>query len=538
MATWRRHLPWLAPTASSLLLFTAFLPGQFAWAGFTWAIPLALWSATEPSWKTWRRATGLAALITWSIILIWLRHVYPPLGWLGWIIVSSYCALYLFTWLLALRWIFPTLGGRNWAYRLLAIMGLAGLWIGLEALRGWALTGFGWLPLAASQVSNPVMLSLCEVTGQLGLSGAVILGNLAVARWIRRQIVERRDVSGPQNILTGLTPEIYLGFAPVALAFAIHVEFRLSLINSIDTTHDLRVAAVQTDVDPNAKWDSQRLAEQLESLRELTRDAGRTKPDFILLPEAAIAVLPLRHPGYLATLRDLSQETGCPIVLGALEERKEEYANAIAAVGPEGVIGLPYAKRHLVPFGEYVPLADWLPLRKVVPISRDCLRGMNATPILLSTRAGDTVILGPLVCYEDVFPELARDHALAGADVLVVLTNDAWYGRELGAWQHAAHSSLLAAATRLPVVRCGNAGWSGSMDTLGRGTPVLREGTVYFQGGFALSSVSYNTQRRETPTFWVRHGDWITPPSIALFALAVLMRRRLKISPVSTQTPS
>jgi apolipoprotein N-acyltransferase len=418
------------------------------------------------------------------------------------------------------------------------MLGLAGLWIGLEALRGWALTGFGWLPLAASQVSNPVMLSLCEVTGQLGLSGAVILGNLAVARWIRRQIVERKDLTGPKNILTGLTPEIYLGFAPVALAFAIHVDFSLGLVHSANTTRVLRVAAVQTDIDPNAKWDSGSLSEQLESLRELTRDAGRTKPDFILLPEAAIAVLPLRHPGYLATLKDLSRETGCPIVLGALEERKEEYANSIAAVGPEGVIGLPYAKRHLVPFGEYVPLADWLPLRKVVPISRDCLRGMSATPILLSTRAGDTVVLGPLVCYEDVFPELARDHALAGADVLVVLTNDAWYGRELGAWQHAAHSALLAAATRLPVVRCGNAGWSGSMDTLGRSTPVLHEGTIYFQGGRELPSVSYDTQRREMPTFWVRHGDWITPPAIALFALAVLVRRRLKISPASTQTLS
>jgi len=101
-----------------------------------------------------------------------------------------------------------------------------------------------------------------------------------------------------------------------------------------------------------------------------------------------------------------------------------------------------------------------------------------------------------------------------------------------------AHSALLAAATRLPVVRCGNAGWSGSIDALGRSTPALRGETIYFQGGFELPSVSYDTQRHETPTFWVRHGDWITPPSIALFALAVLMRRRLKISPASTQTLS
>ena len=527
-AAWRRHLAWLAPAASSLLLLIAFLPGQHAWAGFIWAIPLALWSATEPAWRVWRRATGLAALLTWLILLAWLRHVYPPLGWLGWTVVSTYCASYLFAWLLALRWVFPSLGGRGWTYRLLGLLGLAGLWVALEALRGWALTGFGWLPLAASQVGNPVMLSLCEMTGQLGLSGAVILGNLGVARWIRRQLVERRELAARGGILTGLTPEIYLGFAPVALAFAIHLDTGLAVAREgAPEATQLKVAAVQTDIDPNAKWDSARLSDQLESLRELTREAAASQPDVILLPEAVIAVLPLRHPGYLATLRDLSREAGCPLVLGAIEERGEEYANAIAAVGPDGVVGAPYAKRHLVPFGEYVPLADWLPLRKVVPISRDCLRGAAAVPIPLATRDGRTLLLGPLVCYEDVFPELARDHALAGADALVVLTNDGWYGREQGAWQHAAHSVLLAAATRLPVLRCGNAGWSGSIDILGRANPALREGSIYFRGAAGLVPVTVDPTRRDRPTFWVRHGDWIVPPAVALAALLILLRRRL-----------
>lgn len=530
-AAWRRHLAWLAPAASSLLLLLAFLPGHYAWAGFVCLIPLALWSATEPAWSTWRRSTATASLITWLILLIWLRHVYPPLGWIGWIAVSAYCASYLFIWLLALRWIFPTLGGRGWAYRLLGLLGLASLWIALEALRGWALTGFGWLPLAASQVDNPVMLSLCEVTGQLGLSGAVILGNLGVARWIRRQLIERRDLAERGNILTGLTPEIYLGFAPVALAFAIHLDTGLSTRERLATAVPVSVAAVQTDIDPNAKWDTGRLSDQLESLRELTRDAAKTQPDVILLPEAVIAVLPLNHPGYLATLRDLSRETGATLVLGAIEERKGGYANAIAAVEPEGVNGPTYAKRHLVPFGEYVPLADWLPLRKVVPIESDCVKGTAATPLLLTTREGHIVRLGALVCYEDVFPELARDHALAGADALVVLTNDGWYGRELGAWQHAAHSVLLAAATRLPVVRCGNAGWSGSIDALGRATPALRDGSIYYRGASALSPLSIDLTRRVRPTFWVQHGDWIVPPALALAALLALVRRRIGRQP-------
>jgi apolipoprotein N-acyltransferase len=143
----------------------------------------------------------------------------------------------------------------------------------------------------------------------------------------------------------------------------------------------------------------------------------------------------------------------------------------------------------------------------------------------LTTRAGRTFMAGALVCYEDVFPELAREHALAGADVMIVVTNDAWYGREAGAYQHAAHSALLAAATGLPVIRCGNAGWSGSIDALGRARPVLVDGSVYFRGARLTEPVSLPRTRPE-PTPWVRHGDWAVGLGGLLFALAYVWRRR------------
>jgi apolipoprotein N-acyltransferase len=132
---------------------------------------------------------------------------------------------------------------------------------------------------------------------------------------------------------------------------------------------------------------------------------------------------------------------------------------------------------------------------------------------------------GALVCYEDVFPELAREHARAGADVLLVVTNDAWYGREAGAYQHAAHSVLLAAATGLPVVRCGNAGWSGTIDSLGRTFPVTEQGSVYFRGARVTAPVSL-PRVRQPDTFWVRQGDWAVGLGGLLFALAYVWRRR------------
>lgn len=516
-----RHLPWVAGTASALLLFLAFLPGAGGWAAFLWAIPLALWSARQPAWGKWMRVTALASAGLWLALLAWLRHVYPPLGWAGWILLSLYCALYLWVWLLALRWVFASLGERGAGDRLLGCLGLAGLWLALEALRGSALTGFGWLPLSASQFDNPVMLALCQVTGPLGPSAALILVNLGLARWILRQFADRRDgTPAPAGgMLRGFTPELYLSLLPVAAAFWLHIHSAAERRETVA----VRVAAVQPDVDPNRKWDAAAANGLVRSLSALTREAGANRPDLILWPEAA-APFPLGTPAYAAQLRALAAETGATLVIGVIEGRDGGYANSIAAVGPEGPTGPAYAKRRLVPFGEYVPGADWLPLRKVVPIAEDCLRGEGPTPILAPVGGEGTVALGALVCYEDIFPELARDHALRGAQALVVLTNDAWYGRELGAWQHAAHSALLAASTRLPVLRCGNAGWSGVIDAAGRPSPALRDGSIYFRGQADLGEALLPTA--PVPTFWSLRGDWVAPPAVALAALAALRRRR------------
>lgn len=520
-------MTWLAPSASAILLFIAFLPGPFAWAGFTWAVPLALWAMTGPDARAWRRSTAAASLLTWVALLAWLRHVHPPLGWLGWGLLSAYCALYLWAWLQALRWVLPWCGGRALPDRILGIVGLAALWVLLEAARGWALTGFGWLPLAATQAGNPVMLALCEVVGQLGLSGALILANLALARWIRRQFVETRPADGrAPTLLGGLTPELYLGLAPVLAAFWLHLSHLADAAREEAEGRgaSLRVAVVQTDVDPYRKWDPASANELLRRLGAMTATAAAENADLVLWPEAA-SPFPLSDQAYADFLRELAGASSTTLVIGAVDARDGGYANSIAAIGPEGQLGAPYDKRHLVPFGEYVPFADILPLRKLVPIPQDCVPGSAARLLAVPDARGRAVLLGPLVCYEDIFPSLARDHALAGAQALVVLTNDAWYGRELGAWQHAAHSILLAAATRLPVARCGNAGWSGWIEPSGQAFPALREGSIYFRGASALGDRRIPAASRPA-THWTSVGDAPLLLPCSLLALLLAMRRR------------
>ena len=522
------RLAWGGTSLTALLLFFSFGPVGHPFIAFIALVPAAIAAAQLPDFNTWRRASFATSWVLWISLLIWLRHVYPPLGWLGLILLTAYCALYPFVWLLALRWIFPACNNAGLPARLLAMLGLAGAWGLLEWLRATALTGFGWLPLAASQTDNPVMLSLCAWAGPYGLSIVLVLFNLGLARWIIRLIgFYQADAKlvplGPLGWLNRITPELYLGLVPIGLSF-------LALLDRNSRTahvaHEYVTAAVvQTDFDPHGKWDSARLQDHIEVIGRLTLDvAASQKADFILWPEAALP-LSLESEPYVARLSSLAKAARTPLVIGAIDRRGNGYGNGVAIITEEGVQKPTYAKRHLVPFGEYVPFADFIPLRKVVPINEDCIAGKDVALLPLTSRRGFTFSAGALVCYEDVFPELAREHAQAGADMLIVVTNDAWYGREAGAYQHAAHSILLAAATGLPVVRCGNAGWSGSIDALGRSFPVTNKGTIYFQGSQLISPVAIAKGPHEM-TFWVRYGDWAVSLGGVCFGLTYGWRRR------------
>ena len=522
------RLAWVGAALTALLLFFSFGPVGQPFCAFIAFVPATLAATLKPAWRTWRRASFATSWALWVALLVWLRHVYPPLGWVGLVLLTAYCALYPFVWLLLVRWIFPACSGASLPARLLAISGLAGAWGLLEWTRSSVLSGFGWLPLAASQTGNPVMLSLCAWAGPIGLSVALVLFNLGLARWIVRLIESYREdatlrPAGPMGWLRRLTPELYLGLLPVALAF-------IAALHEAGTkahgAKDVRAGIVQTDFDPNAKWDSARLQDHVETIGRLTFAAASQKPDFILWPEAALP-LSLESDGYLRRLQSLAKATDTPLVLGAIDRRGAGYANGVAIVTAEGLQKPVYAKRHLVPFGEYVPFADFLPLRKVVPIDEDCVAGTSAALLPLTTRRGDTFMAGALVCYEDVFPELARAHALAGADLLIVVTNDAWYGREAGAYQHAAHSVLASASTHLPMLRCGNAGWSGAINAYGYATPVTEQGSIYFRGGKTAASVQVVPGRART--FWVKHGDWAVGLGGLLFALTYVWRRRRSV---------
>jgi apolipoprotein N-acyltransferase len=236
---------------------------------------------------------------------------------------------------------------------------------------------------------------------------------------------------------------------------------------------------------------------------------------------------------------DLVARAKAPLLLGSvgvenLGQPDERWINGAFLVDPQsGLRPEMYAKRHLVPFGEYVPLRPILGwLEKVVPIGGDFTPGSDPAPMVFLMK-DVPVAMAPLICFEDIFPGLARSSVRAGADALVVLTNNGWFGEGGAAYQHAAHSVLRAVETRRPVLRAGNGGWSGWIDEFGATRAVVTdpERGVYFRGARAVE-VTRDFRWIGQQSFYVRYGEWFVM-ACALFVLFAGLTLRLAPPPES-----
>ncbi|MGH7995709.1 MAG: apolipoprotein N-acyltransferase [Opitutaceae bacterium] len=512
----------LATAVATTVSFPPFHASELAY-GF--AAPAILWAYRRPRLRLYAGTLGAAQIAAWLALLVWLRHVTV----VGWLILGALVGVWVGVWYLAVWWTMPRMVGRSAPVRLSMQAGLAGLWVVIEWTRTWLLTGFPWLPLSASQWQVPSVLQIASYTGAWGVSFVLIMVNIGFAAYAHRLFFEQRKGFNKRS------QEFLLALFLLLVCLCVQVT---EIAGRAERAQPFaRVAFVQPDIPQSVKWQPGEGAHIVRVLRRLTTLAGRTAPDLILWPESAFPWPAEGDPQARALVEDISKQAGAPILFGTNAvtyggTAGERWYDAACLVTPQdGLDPHYYAKRHLVPFGEYIPwrfLFGWL--SKVVPIGSDFSTGTAPTLLMVPMRSGEAA-MGPLVCYEDVFPNLARESVLAGADALVVLTNDAWYGQEGAAYQHAAHSVLRAVELRRPVLRCGNAGWSGWIDEYGgmgtdRDPHVLTsdEHGVYFRGTRTLDVVR-DPKWIGRESFYCVHGDWFVLVSalIAAFAYALAL---------------
>jgi apolipoprotein N-acyltransferase len=248
---------------------------------------------------------------------------------------------------------------------------------------------------------------------------------------------------------------------------------------------------------------------KLDRLMDLVAAAHTTPPDLVIWPESATPRgMFSDDTNHRFTIRQTAR-TGTPLLLGSLEPgdtpdddgHLPAYNSAILVGADKDAPLQSYRKRHLVPFGEFLPFRDWLPewVRELVP--GDLEPGREANLLHLSTAQKR---IGALVCFEDSLAPETRALAREGAQLLVNLTNDAWFGKSAAAQQHLANAKFRAVETRLPLLRCANTGMTCHIDSLGR---VEQQLDPFTEG---MMSVSVPVMEAPVQTLYTRWGDrWI-----------------------------
>lgn len=345
---------------------------------------------------------------------------------------------------------------------LLAPLVFAALWLALDALRGWVLTGFPWLYAGYSQLEGP-LAGLAPLGGVWLLSFAIVLTATLLTE-LPRLFARKRALAGSLAILAAVWGgALDVGQHPWTTAKA----------------EPITVAAMQGNVAQSIKWDPQKLEMQLLLYRDMT---FRSRPvDLIVWPETAVPILKEHAEGYLTMMNRFAKErqsaliTGVPIRQPNIEGELRYY-NGLTTVGEAHGT---YLKQKLVPFGEYVPLQDLL--RGLItffdlPMS-DFARG-TPEQALLQAKGHQ---IAPFICYEVVYPEFAASLA-AQSDILLTVSNDAWFGHSIGPLQHLQMAQMRALEAGRWMIRATNNGVTVLIDPQGRVTeqvPAFEEAVLY-----------------------------------------------------------
>jgi apolipoprotein N-acyltransferase len=249
----------------------------------------------------------------------------------------------------------------------------------------------------------------------------------------------------------------------------------------------------------------------------MTRQLAGAHLNFVILPETAFPFY-LRHPDnapYYALLTGLAREMGVPMLVGSLERIDEKTYNRVFLISRTGDVLGHQDKVHLVPFGEYLPLERIFGYLE--GLTRESGRFAPGRGFRALRLPGRDVPFGVFVCYESIFPDIARACAKDGAEFLVNVTNDAWFGTTAAPYQHFAMGVLRAVENGLPLVRAANTGISGAVDASGRVLVTTRL--------FEPASITAQIVPRRERTFYTRHGDLLVVLCAVATAGALFYRR-------------
>ncbi len=587
---WLAAWPWLAALASGVGLVFCLAPWDQAWLCWLALTPLvaAVWFTPQPlppaepsgwMWRSrlarWRqRRAARCFLLGYVCGLVyiwgafcWLTTVTVP----GWFILGPYMACYPAVWSVfigalaspgpipttsaasALRdptpkragglfvWNPPPASGSrllrsrwNLWFAFLA----AAAWVGLEWVRGWLFSGFGWNDLGIALHANLPFIQIAEYTGVGGLSFLAAFVNVIVVATVTRFVLEVRAHRVRPHF------DFTLTVAALMLVFAFGIRaLRSSRAEQTQpgANTPLRVAAIQAGIPQDEKWNAERADRIVQTYDELSATALATHPQLLLWPEAATPYGMFDSRGQ--TMEDVGKVVragGCNLLFGTLDydfgpdgHAQADY-NAAMMVAPGREHVQIYRKIHLVPYGEYVPYRkEFPPLAWIVGDQVPADFAFGSDPAVFET-VNPAVRVAPLICFEDTIGELARRPVLGGAQLLVNVTNDAWFQHTAASVQHLHEAVFRTVENRRPLVRCANTGVTAFIDRDGLITPqtiLLPDGKTVFGQGILAGVV--DVPAGGALTFYTRHGDVFAMGCATVAGLAAFFAGWWRLRPVT-----
>lgn len=494
----------LGAAASGFMLAALFPKFNLWWLSWVALVPLLLVArASRP-----RAAFGygwLAGGIFFAILVEWIR-LFDQTGWaLAAIISGAYLA--------AFAWLVRILAPQGSGWR--GILAPPALWTALEWVRGLGSGGFTWGDLAYALHGQLPLVQLVSLTGPAGLTFLVVLVNAALAAFLVAPAGKSNDAWDRHRAVMPLL--LACGTCLLVWTWG---SYRIT--RPLPAGKSVRVAIIQGNVSGEGRddpWGQDKIHRCVDTYLQLTRKAARTRPDVIFWPETAVPECLLYNQDVCGAISATAARLRVNLVVGSSHQDEwGHFYNSAFLFLRDGSIAGRYDKVHLVPYGEFTPWRKPLAfLYRYFPVrNMDYQRGRGFFPLHT-----DKAPLGVSICFESAFPGISRALRNSGAQVLAVLTNDAWFGYHSATWQHYDMSIFRAVENGSYLVRTATTGFSAILDPYGR----TMARTSMFSRNMLVGAVGV----AETKTLYQRVGDvWAWGCVLATFWLLFSEYRRRK----------
>ena len=547
----------LAPALTGVLTVLAFPNYHFDWLAWIAFVPLLLRIRGRKPWEAFFMCWFCGVVFFLGITPWWIDEFQSVS-----IFATAFGYLYLGLYFALFGLFLSLILGRIRLPLLIA----APIWVTFEYLRSnLSFLAFPWALLGHTQYLNLPIIQMASFTGVYGISFVIMLANGAIADlivyWIEKgrqhkavmlnlfqHLIKMTDDETLKHV-QGDKQALYCQYAKCNPFYGVLIVFTImavlwlagwiSLLPPIPSGKSLSVAVVQGNIPQKIKWDREYREQIISQYESLTEEAAKSKPQLIVWPEASTPGFVLNDHSLLRRMSSVMRRLKTYLLIGSAEypkfsktssKLKLNRGNTALFFSPEGKVLGQYLKIRLVPFGEYVPYEESIPWPDFIVQKGKRnfdIAGNEATLFQVNGTQ-----FGTLICWEVLFPDLTRNLVKKGANFVINITNEAWFGRIAFPYQMLSSCVFRAVENCVNLVRCANTGISCFIDPYGRVTGRVGNGG---EDIFVSGTLAQKILISPPGTFYTRHGDLLVYGCIAFLLVIVVWTSVKDIGPLVRQ---